>query len=94
NSFQDSPALVYMGGITALAFGLVIVNLHNVWIMQWSVIITILGWLALLKGVVLIFCPKPMLRVSASIFNSDKYIYIVGIGAALFGLFLTVMGYS
>jgi hypothetical protein len=94
NSFLDNPALTYLGGIMALAFGLVMVNLHNVWLIQWSVIITILGWIALLKGIVLLIWPEPLLRLSASMFNSDKTLHVVAIGAAIFGLFLTVMGYS
>lgn len=93
NAFLDNPALVYLGSIMALAAGLVLVNLHNVWVAGWPVIITILGWLALLKGIILLIRPEPLLRFSAFWFSNDRALRIMAVGAGLFGLFLTAVGY-
>ncbi|MBF0187444.1 MAG: hypothetical protein HQL50_05920 [Magnetococcales bacterium] len=93
NAFLNNPALIYLGGILALVVGLVLVNHHNTWISDWPVIITILGWLALLKGVVLLIRPEPLLRYSSRWLSEDRPLRVIAMGAALFGLFLTVMGY-
>jgi 1,4-dihydroxy-2-naphthoate octaprenyltransferase len=37
-------------GMFALLAGLAIVNVHNLWVSDWRVIITILGWLAIVRG--------------------------------------------
>ena len=47
--FCKSTALIYMGGVLALFFGLLIVLFHNVWVGGWPVVITVFGWLGLLK---------------------------------------------
>ena len=38
--------------------GLLIVIYHNRWTKSWAVLITILGWLALIKGILLIAFPQ------------------------------------
>ncbi|MEG3638301.1 hypothetical protein [Magnetococcus sp. PR-3] len=92
--FLESPVWTYMGGVVALSFGLVIINIHNVWVLQWPVLITILGWLALFKGAMLILYPAPVLRLSRSWFTEPHDLLMVAIGAGSFGLLLTVLGYA
>ncbi|MBN3455798.1 hypothetical protein [Mycolicibacterium sp.] len=45
-------------GYLSLFLGLISVLLHNVWTMDWHVLITIFGWLALLKGIIVIAWPE------------------------------------
>ncbi|MBI1367501.1 MAG: hypothetical protein GC162_02485 [Planctomycetes bacterium] len=56
------PSLIYLGGFVSLVFGMVIVNKHNVWVADWVGLVTIVGWLATLKGIVLIAFPRSMQR--------------------------------
>jgi uncharacterized membrane protein len=56
--FGASPFQIYVSGMTALIFGLLVVAFHNVWAWSWPVIITILGWATLLKGVLRVVAPK------------------------------------
>jgi hypothetical protein len=46
---EDKTVTVSTGYITFL-LGLVTVILHNIWVADWRVAITILGWVTLLKG--------------------------------------------
>ena len=43
--FIGSRALIFMTGVLALVAGLAIVNAHNLWVRDWRVVVTILGWL-------------------------------------------------
>ena len=52
------PIMYYYGGIMATIAGFLIVNFHNTWEKSWVVIITIFGWMALIKGFMLFVCPK------------------------------------
>jgi hypothetical protein len=51
------PALSILVGILTLLAGLAIVNAHNLWVSDWRVIITILGWLAIIRGVLSLLFP-------------------------------------
>ena len=58
NNFVKDPAVMYLGGLMALIIGFLLVTYHNIWVKNWTVLITILGWGALLKGVLLLAIPK------------------------------------
>lgn len=47
---EDKTITITTGYITFL-LGLITVVLHNVWVWDWRVAITILGWATLLKGI-------------------------------------------
>ncbi len=89
----NNTALVFLSGLLALFFGLLIVEFHNVWKLHWSLIITILGWGGLVKGVVLSICPKAVSRIAGS-YKKHSALMIVWLLVVLaIGIFLTVMGY-
>lgn len=45
-------------GYLSLFSGLISVLLHNIWVMNWHVLITVFGWLALIKGIIVIAWPE------------------------------------
>ncbi len=52
--------LLWLGGFTALAIGAMMLVFNNAWSSGLELWITILGWLAVLKGVALLMMPKAM----------------------------------
>ena len=50
SEFLASPALIFLSGVITLPAGLAIVLTHNVWVADWRVLITLLGWLAIIGG--------------------------------------------
>lgn len=54
---EDKAFVISTGYITFL-MGLVTVLLHNIWVWDWPVIITILGWSTLMKGIAKIGWPE------------------------------------
>lgn len=58
---EDKAVTISTGYITFL-LGLVTVVLHNVWVMDWRVSITVLGWITLLKGIEKIGFPDRIQR--------------------------------
>ncbi|TSC83044.1 MAG: putative membrane spanning protein [Parcubacteria group bacterium Gr01-1014_19] len=52
------PGLMLLAGFGILVLGALMVVSHNIWIADWPVIITILGWSMLLKGTGRIFFPE------------------------------------
>ena len=49
--------------VLSITLGLVSVLLHNVWSLNWMLIITLLGWGTLLKGIHLFAFPKNSLKL-------------------------------
>lgn len=93
DEYLSSPALIYMGGILALFFGLLIVLFHNKWEASWTLIITLFGWLGILKGIWLIVFPSTIGAVTNFYKKSANALTIHGAIAVLLGLFLIWKGF-
>jgi len=86
----DDEAFVISTGYVSLLMGLVTVLLHNVWVADWPVAITILGWSTLIKGILKIGFPGYIQR-QAQLFKGRQAleaIILLLLGACLFWLSL------
>ncbi|HEV2549565.1 MAG TPA: hypothetical protein VGU20_19775 [Stellaceae bacterium] len=92
--FLHSGALVYLSGVLSLLAGLAIVNAHNSWRAEWSVIITVLGWLMVIGGVIRIVFPHVTVSLGATAYGSVAAVVVAGIVGLVIGGFLTFKGYS
>jgi hypothetical protein len=54
---DDKPFVISTGYITLL-MGLVTVILHNVWVYDWRIVLTVLGWSTVIKGIMKIGFPE------------------------------------
>jgi hypothetical protein len=93
SSFMENSATLYLGGITALIVGFLIVTFHNTWAMDLSVIITIIGWMALVKGVFILILPKAMIALSKGIISSAVFMKVEAIIAVIAGLAFSYLGF-
>ena len=80
-------------GMFALLAGLAIVNTHNLWVSDWRVIITILGWLAIIRGALSLLFPNKMYGVGETILASRSGTMIGAVIILVLGGFLSWMGY-
>ncbi len=69
----EDKAFVISTGYITLLLGLVTVILHNVWVADWRIAITILGWSTLIKGVMKIGFPE-YIHKQAQLFKSHQTI--------------------
>ena len=91
----NNAGLTYVSGFLALMVGFLIVTYHNLWGRDWTVLITIVGWLALTKGVLLIAFPEFVRSYSRPVFAGrglKVFPYIAMALALLFGYFGFVVG--
>lgn len=54
----DNSVFMLFGGFLAIVFGFLILEFHNSWNSDWTSIITLVGWISLLKGIALLVIPK------------------------------------
>lgn len=57
NDYIHDRALTYLSGILAVVAGYVVVAFRDRWDSELGIIITIIGWLALLKGIWMLILP-------------------------------------
>ncbi|MBN2096303.1 hypothetical protein JW752_02775 [Candidatus Peregrinibacteria bacterium] len=77
-------------GIFVLVLGTLIVSYHNLWVKDWTVLITIIGWVLLAEGICYILCPKALLSLFKKLPQSQLG---WGIVTLLVGLFFGYFGF-
>jgi hypothetical protein len=88
-----SVTLVYLFGFMDLAAGLAIVLTHNVWVASWRVLITLIGWLLLIRGAVRIVAPEIVMGYAAKVIRNKQVIPAAGAVVGVLGLVLCYFGY-
>ena len=86
------PPVVYLSGTLMFIAGLAIVRAHNCWARDWTVLVTLSGWLLLLLGLFRMFAAGHYQRGSA---NTSMTVFMVLEGVLLvFALVMTFKAYS
>jgi len=89
-----SPLLLLLLGIIDFAIGLAIVLTHNVWVADWRVIITLLGWALLVRGAVRMLVPEQAKALGTKLLKNSTVI-CVGLGVTIaLGVVLSWFGYA
>jgi uncharacterized protein YjeT (DUF2065 family) len=91
--FTENPPAIYLGGLVALAIGFLLVSFHNNWVRDWSVIITILGWAALIKGLFLLVLPKLSIKTSNAFREIKKLLPVWATIVIILGTLLCWLGF-
>lgn len=92
--FFKNKALVYIGGIMALLMGMIIVSFNNVWAWNWNTVITVFGWLGIIKGIWLVVLPNVRGKITKIFSKHPHLITIDAVIMLLIGIFITVRGYG
>ena len=88
-----SPTLVYLSGIASLLAGLAMLNAYRAWTADWRAIVTILGWLMVIGGIVRIVIPQIVTALATTIYSGPTALEIAGVIVLVLGGFLSVKGY-
>lgn len=88
---KEVPILFFSGAFALLA-GLLLVISHNVWTRDWRVIITVLGWAALIKGVLRLLMPASVGKMLVKAYNAlSPVAFILALVA---GIYLAKVGFA
>ena len=89
HQFMTDESALLLGGILALLIGAFVISVHNVWVLSWPLIITLLGWWSLIKGFGLLVS-SDFIKYFSFVLNQPKRFYqIMGLFWAILGLFLS-----
>lgn len=70
---------VFLGGMLSLFFGAFIATFHNKWGNTSEIVISLMGYAGLLKGLLYIGFPKQLIKLSTKVYSNEKSIRGVGI---------------
>lgn len=93
DDFCKNAAMVFLSGLFALVVGIVIILLHNIWVANWTVMITIIGWGGFIKGVWMLVFPDSVSKFMQVYQKNKNMMMVHSIIALLFGVVLTFFGF-
>jgi hypothetical protein len=88
------PGLIFLSGILLFVAGLAIVRAHNIWAGGWPVLVTVLGWVAVLGGLARMLFPTQLATMVARVGQSSGWIIAAAVVILVLGAFLSFKGYS
>ena len=88
-----NPALVFVSGYPLFVAGLAIVYFHNQWNGGWPVVVTALGWLALVGGLLRILFPTRLAEIATTAVQTAGVMPIAALLILAIGAFLSFKAY-
>ncbi|MEK9614301.1 MAG: hypothetical protein VW080_10320 [Flavobacteriaceae bacterium] len=92
SKWVDDPTGRILGGTMAILLGCIIIEIHNYWGVQWTVAVTLFGWLSLFKGIALIVFPQAFNTYKITILKAENLRYFLVL-ALILGLFFGYFGF-
>lgn len=83
-----------IAGTIALFMGLILVNLHNDWSTLPASLVSLIGWLAVLKGLVYLFLPEAKITKLMHALTERSWYTVDGVVAIVVGLYLAGFGFA
>jgi uncharacterized protein YjeT (DUF2065 family) len=88
-----SPALIFLSGALTLPAGIAILLVHHRWYPDWRALITLLGYLTTLAGVIRMLAPQIATRIKGLSRITPIALRGIGAGYAAAGAVLCYFGY-
>jgi hypothetical protein len=94
DQFVESKEYLFVTGLMTLILGAIIVALFNTWTLDWRLLITILGWLTLLKGAMMLIMPEYSVSIWKRLSVRPWILLISGVLYLLLGFYLAWIGFG
>ena len=89
DEFVRSPSLSFITGFMVFAIGGVMIMNHHHWTDLLAIIVSLVGWIALVEGILMMIAAKPLLIFFRPLIGSQR---AVSLFAAVVGIILIVLG--
>ena len=90
NDLVHSMGLLWVTGLMTFVTGCVLITLHNIWVKDWRVLITIFAWLAAIKGAVIMVFPQTMVYYQQLF--PPNFLAFAGVYSGVIGLGFLYLG--
>jgi hypothetical protein len=92
--FEANSLWTWVTGAFILLFGLIVVGGHQYWRGAAAIIVSLLGWLITLRGVLLFAFPRAFASAANSMIGAQAGWVALCVVFALVGLYLTYVGWA
>jgi hypothetical protein len=93
-SLYKHPEAVFVTGILETVLGVVFILNHNIWTLDFRGIITIVGWILLVRGIGRVLFPSRVTRMLKKFKKMQSVIAPLLIFVFLIGTYLAYMGFT
>lgn len=94
SQFEANSLWTWVTGAFVLLFGLIMVAGHQYWRGTAAIIVSALGWLVTLRGLLLVAFPKALVSIANGMVGAQAWWITLCIAFALVGLYLTYVGWA
>ena len=84
-SLNEQPMLAYLGGVMAFAIGGTILAVHSLWTGWLAGFVTLVGWVALAEGVLLIAARERFLSIVSKLNVDNRFGTVLSLGIIALG---------
>lgn len=91
--FIDSDTEMLTSGFFTLILGIIMVLFHNVWTLDWRVFVTLISWIVMIKGILLINYPPTIWKRLVEFYHS-RNLRIIAVIYLVVGLWFCWKGFS
>jgi hypothetical protein len=88
-----SPVLIAIAGMATLVAGLAILNAHRAWTADWRVIITVIGWIFIIAGLIRLILPTLAETLAPAVYSGPAALMVAGVVVLIIGGILSFEGY-
>lgn len=96
STFQQwiqEPSIITLTAFISIILGILMVLVHNVWVADWRIVITLLAWLTLIKGIVRLNFPHAVPQTMEYFHQHRPAYYALGIFCLLLAIFLLIFSF-
>ncbi|HXY30500.1 MAG TPA: hypothetical protein VEI06_07300 [Gemmatimonadaceae bacterium] len=93
SEFIGSVTLLYLAGFIGLLAGTALLVAHNVWVTDWRLMVTLIGWIILVRALITIFKPEWIVAVGRAILARPEIFAGAGATNLVIGAVLCYFGY-
>jgi hypothetical protein len=91
--FARSPIFIFFSGFVTLIIGAILVVVHNVWVLNWTLAVTLIAWLALLTSFLRISFPENISHFAGKILLHPQYQRLIAVILLLIGIYFLYFGF-
>jgi hypothetical protein len=88
---EDEKNVLLIGLINAVA-GILLILTYNIWDSTWHVLISLLGWLVLVRGAFILFLPNQTQKIVEKVRSKMNLVPIILVVCVLLGCVLIYLG--
>lgn len=89
----SNTSVLLFSGTIHIILGLLVILSHNIWSTDWRVLITVLGWITLAKGIIRLFFPHKVLIWGSRVASGPTHTALVVVFLCV-GVYLALIGFK